>query len=325
MIEEVVTEKEKLIPKDGDLFDVIIIGAGPAGMTAAICAARSRLKVLLIEKTLPGGETSTAYRIYNYPGFPNGILGADLAKQMEDHLMDYPIYYSCESIYDISNITQKEKTVCTNLGYSYKCKSVIIATGLEPKELDTDFERKFLGRGVSYYAQGDWELYQGKEVAVIGGGNCACYAAEYLADIASSLYLIHRSDQLKAVKNLREKVLNNPKITIMWDTIPVDIFGIDHVEKMKLEHIVTKQHTWIDTKGVFIYVGRKPPQDIINLEVDVDEEGFIITDDCMRTNVPGVYAAGDIRSKQIRQISTAVSDGMIAAINAEKDFNRNGR
>jgi thioredoxin reductase (NADPH) len=324
MIPDVLTEKQTLSPKNGELFDIIIIGAGPAGMSAALCAARSRLKVLLIEKTLPGGETSTAYRIYNYPGFPNGILGSDLANKMETHLMSYPIYYSCESVYDIANIAAKEKTVCTNLGFKYKTKSVVIASGLEPKELDTEFERQFLGRGVSYYAQGDWELYQGKEVAVIGGGNCACYAAEHLADIAKSIYLVHRSDQLKAVKTLREKVINNPKITIMWDTILVDIFGIEHVEKMKLEHITTKQHTWIDTKCIFIYVGRKPPQDIVNLEVDIDEEGYIITDECMRTNMPGIYAAGDIRSKQIRQISTAVSDGMIAAINAEKDFDRNG-
>ena len=322
MIEEVATKQEKLSPKDGESFDVIVIGGGPAGMTAAICAARSQLKVLLVEKTLPGGEVTTAYRIYNYPGFPSGILGTDLAERMETHLMDYPIYHTCETIYDISNITTKKKIVCTDLGYTYETKAIIIATGVEPKALETEFERKFLGRGISYYAQGDWERYQGKEVAVIGGGNCACYAAEYLADIASNLYLVHRSDQLKAVKNLREKIFKHPKINIIWNTQLVDVFGVDHVEKMKLEHIITKQHTWVDTKGIFIYVGRKPPQDIINLEVDTDEKGYIMTDEYMRTNITGIYAAGDIRAKQIRQISTAVSDGMIAAINAEKDFDR---
>jgi thioredoxin reductase (NADPH) len=322
MIEEVALKEKELIPKDGDLFDIIIIGSGPAGMSAALCAARSKLKLLLIEKTLPGGEASTAYRIYNYLGFPNGILGTELSRRMEDHLTDYDVYYSCETIYDISSITEKQKIVRTDLGNSYKTKAVIIATGLEPKELNTEFERQFLGRGISYYAQSDWEMYQGKTVAVIGGGNCACYAAEYLADIASSLYLVHRSDRLKAVTTLQDKVFNNPKINVIWNTELVDVFGIEHVEKMKLEHTITKQHTWIDTQGVFIYVGRKPPEDIINLEVAIDEGGFVITDECMRTNIPGIYAAGDIRAKQIRQIATAVSDGMIAAVNAAKDFDR---
>jgi len=322
MIEEVAVKKEKNIPKDGDSFDIIIIGGGPAGMSAALCASRSKLKLLLIEKTLPGGEAATAYRIYNYIGFPNGILGTELSDKMETQLKDYDVFQSCETIYDISSASTTEKLVYTDLGNTYKAKAIIIATGLEPKALETEFERQFLGRGISYYAQSDWELYQGKDVAVIGGGNCACYAAEYLADIANKLYLVHRSDSLKAVNTLQDKVFNNPQIDVIWNTEITDVFGIDHVEKMKLEHIMTGQHTWVDVHGVFIYAGRKPPQDIINLEVEIDEDGYIITDEYMRTNIAGIYAAGDIRSKQIRQIATAVSDGMIAAINAIKDFTR---
>ena len=197
-----------------------------------------------------------------------------------------------------------------------------MCSGLEPKCIEADFEKKFLGRGISYYAQGDGESYRDKNVAVIGGGNCACYAAEHLSQFVNKLYLIHRSDNIKAVKLLKEKILNNNKIDIIWNSEPVEAFGIDKLEKIKLHNVITNQHTWIDVKGVFVYIGRIPPKEIVSLDVNVDEEGFIITDDYMRTNISGVYAAGDIRSKQIRQIATAVADGMIAAVNADKDLNR---
>lgn len=319
---DVLLQKDRLEPKHGDSFDIIIVGAGPAGMSAALCAARSRLKILLIDKALPGGEASTAYRIYNYLGFPGGILGDELARLMEDHLADYQIYFSCEQVQDILNSREKEKVVKTELGSFYKTKTIIIATGLEPKPLGAPYEKQFLGRGISYYAQSDFESYRGKDVAVIGGGNCACYAAEYLSEYCNKIYLIHRSDYIKAVKNLREKVFNNPKIDIFWDTEPSDAFGVDKIEKLKLYNTKTEQHTWIDVKGIFIYVGRVPSKEWMILDLHQDENGYIITDEFMRTNIPGIFAAGDIRSKQIRQIATAVADGMIAAVNAERELDR---
>lgn len=322
MFTETEIEKEPLMPKNNEAFDLIIIGAGPAGMSAALCASRAMLKTLLIDKTPPGGEMSTAYKVSNYLGFPNGILGVDLAEQMETQLFDYNVSYCCESVENILNIKESEKVVKTELGNTYKTRAIILATGLEPKCIDADFEKKFLGRGISYYAQGDGASYKGKNVAVIGGGNCACYAAEHLSQFVNKLYLIHRSDDIKAVKLLKERILNNSKIDIIWNTEPIDAFGLEKLEKLKLLNIVTKQHTWIDVKGVFVYIGRIPPKEILTLDIDLDEEGFVITDEYMRTNIPGVYAAGDIRAKQIRQIATAVSDGMIAAINADKDFNR---
>ena len=172
----------------------------------------------------------------------------------------------------------------------------------------------------SYYAQSDIDSYRDKDVAVIGGGNCACYAADYLSEFVNKLYLIHQSDYIKAVRNLKQRVMDNPKINVIWNTEPVAALGIDKVEKIKLNNIVTEQETWIDVSGVFIYVGRIPPKDIVCVDISLDEKGFIITDEFMRTNVSGIYAAGDIRSKQIRQIATAVSDGMIAAINVDKDL-----
>lgn len=322
MKEQVIAEKVSMTPKSGDLFDIVIIGAGPAGMSAALCAGRAKLRVLLIEKALPGGQASTAYRVFNYLGFPQGILGVDLAARMEEHLGRYDIFYACEAVKDIVNITGTEKAIKTDLGSVFYTKTIIFAVGLEPKQMDKPFETQFLGRGISYYAQCDGESYRGKDVVVVGGGNCACYAAEYLSEFVNKLYLVHKSDYIKAVKFLSAKMFNNPKIHILWNTEVEDVFGVDRVEKVKLLNLGTQQHTWVDVKGVFVYVGRIPPKALISPEIDTDEGGYIITDEFMRTNIRGVYAAGDIRSKQIRQIATAVSDGMIAAINAERDLLR---
>lgn len=317
-------EELSKIETDSDLesmdFDVAVIGAGPAGMSAALCAARARLNVVIFDKNLPGGQAATAYKISNYLGFPNGILGSDLALEMENHLNDYNIVYKCESVEDIVDVSSKIKCVKTDLGNDYRVRGVILSLGLEPKPLEMTFEKTFLGRGISYYAQSDVEKYAGQDVAVIGGGNCACYAADYLSQFVNKLYLIHHSDFIKSVKNLKKKIMENPKIDILWNTKLIDAFGLDSIEKIKLENNITHQQTWIDVKGVFIYVGRIPPKQILRIDLNLDESGFIVTDDYMRTNIAGIYAAGDIRSKQIRQIATAVADGMIAAINLDKDL-----
>ena len=323
MIEETQVQFQKQDQMDDEnYFDLVVIGSGPAGMSAALCAGRADLKILLIDRALPGGEASTAYKIDNYLGFPKGILGDELTHRMEDHLKGYNVEFKCETVEDILHIDEPLKVIKTDLGGEYRTKAIIISAGLEPKKLDTEFEKKFLGRGISYYAQSDVETYRGSQVAVVGGGNCACYAADYLSKYVDNLYLIHRSDSIKAVKRLREKVVNNPKIQTIWNSEISEVFGIDRVEKIKVENLLNHQHTWLDIKAVFVYVGRIPPNEIISLDIDVDENGFIITDEYMRTNIKGVYAAGDIRSKQIRQIATAVSDGMIAAVNVEKDLFR---
>ena len=208
------------------------------------------------------------------------------------------------------------------MGQTYRAKTVILAIGLEPKPLNAPFEQQFLGHGVSYYAQSDPSYYNEKNVVVIGGGNCACYAADYLSNHAAHVYMVHAYDQLRAVKKLKQRIETIPSITIMWNSKVTDVFGIDHVERVKTENILNGQTTWLNAEGVFIYIGRCPPQDIVRFDIELDEQGFIITDECMRTNIPGIYAAGDIRSKQVRQIAPAVSDGMIAAINIERDYFR---
>ncbi len=322
MLEDTQVDLLKIPPSESDLYDVVIIGAGPAGMSAGVCAARAKLKTLIIEKALPGGECSTACEINNFVSHPGGILGDELGQKMEDQLFSYQVYYSCENVIDIADSHSKEKKITTDLGKTYNTRSIILATGLEPKKLDAGFESKFLGRGISYYARCDVDYYTGKDVIVIGGGNCACYAAEYLSRFVNKVTMVHHYDHLRAVNILKEKINNNPKVDIMWNSHVTEVFGIDKVEKAKVVNVTNDQYTWIDVKGIFVYVGRIPSQDILSLDVNVDENGFIITDEYMRTNVEGIYAAGDIRSKQVRQIATAVSDGMIAAINIERDVFR---
>lgn len=323
-IETVQPEMEMIrrTPAHNDQFDIIIIGAGPAGMSAALCASRADLKTLIIEKALPGGECSTACEIDNFIGQPNSILGPDLGRKMEAHLFNHDVFYTCETVIDFINIHGPIKTVTTSLGHSYRTKTIILAIGLEPKRLNAPFEDQFHGHGISYYAQADPTEYNGKNVVVIGGGNCACYAADYLSKYANHVYMVHNYDTIRAVKKLKQKIETNESITIMWNSKVIDVFGVDHVERVCTEHVITGQSTWLDAQGVFIYIGRVPPQDIVRFDIELDEQGFIITDECMRTNISGVYAAGDIRSKQVRQIAPAVSDGMIAAINIERDVFR---
>jgi thioredoxin reductase (NADPH) len=320
MISQTSTQPTVSKPKPGDSYDLIIIGSGPAGMSAAICAGRARLKTLVIEKAVPGGEASISFQIDNYIGFPNGILGEELSNRMEAHMHNYPIDYTCETVEAIDQINQPVKMVRTDLGQIYKARTILLAVGLEPKRLNMPYERTFFGRGISYFAQCDADSYSGTNIAVIGGGNCASYAADYLSRFSNTVYLVHRSDQLKAVDQLKDKILNNPNVTLMWNSELTEVFGIDKVEKMKVTHVITGQHTWIDVKGIFIYAGRIPPDTLFALPLQRDEKGYIVTDELMRTSIAGIYAAGDIRSKQIRQIATAVSDGMIAAINIGREI-----
>ncbi|MEK9657986.1 MAG: FAD-dependent oxidoreductase [bacterium] len=323
MVTEYSVELESVqTPKNKEHFDVLVIGSGPAGMSAALCSRRAGLKVLIIDKALPGGQTSTAYNINNYLGFPNGILGVDLSGKMELQLKQQGVFFLCDQVIDVLTCSEKAKQVKTVLGHVYFTKSIVLATGLEPKPLDKSFEKRFLGRGVSYYAQGDGLSYQGKSVAVIGGGNCACYAADYLLNFVERLYLIHRGNDIKAVRVLKDKVLKHQNLVVLWETDVLGVFGVDKVEKLKCQHLYTGQETWLDVQCVFIYVGRVPSSEFFLLDLQTDEGGYVLTDDYMRTSIPGIYAVGDIRHKQIRQIATAVSDGMIAAINIERDLFR---
>ena len=253
MLEDTQVELLKIPPSESDLYDVIIIGAGPAGMSAGVCAARAKLKTLIIEKALPGGECSTACEINNFVSHPGGILGDELGQKMEEQLFSYQVHYSCENVIDISDSHSREKKITTDLGKTYQTRSIILAMGLEPKKLDAGFESKFLGRGISYYARCDVDYYTGKDVIVIGGGNCACYAAEYLSRFVNKVTMVHHYDHLRAVNILKEKINNNPKVDIIWNSHVTEVFGIDKVEKAKVVNVTNDQYTWIDVKGIFVY------------------------------------------------------------------------
>ncbi len=320
---ETALEPVRLKPKHLEQFDLIIVGGGPAGSSAAICAARAQLKTLVLERAVMGGQAGMSYHVENLLGFQDGVLGETLARTIEKQVLGHECYVSFETVEQIvADNSDIPKAVHTNIGHIYYGKAIVLANGLEPKKLEKPFETAFLGRGISYYAQGDAAFYADKEVAVIGGGNCACYAADYLSGFVKHLYLIHHSNTVKSVKTLKEKILNNPKIQCIWDSSLEEVFGIDKVEKIKVVNRMTGQHTWLDVKGVFLYVGRIPPKDFALPGLRTDEKGFVITDECMRSNIRGVYAVGDIRSKQIRQIATAISDGMVAAVNVERDLAR---
>ena len=235
-------------------------------------------------------------------------------------MFSHDVFYCCETVIDFLNVHGPVKTVTTSLGNTYRTKTIILAIGLEPKKLNADFEDRFMGQGISYYAQADPSYYKDKNAVVIGGGNCACYAADYLSKFVNHVYMVHNYDSIRAVKKLKGSVESNEKITIMWNSKVTELFGVDHVERVHTENVITGQSTWLDAQGVFIYVGRVPPQDIVRFDVELDEQDSLSP---MNTagNRKGIYA-GDIRSKQVRQIAPAVSDGMIAAINIERDFFR---
>ena len=239
IVEEQLKKNMSISPENGEEFDIIVIGAGPAGMSTAMCARRGGLKTLLIEQALPGGHASTAYHIDNYLGSTTGVLGEDLGRTMEEQVSEYEHYYSCEMVEDIIEFKDNVKLIKTELNNEYRAKAIVIATGLQPKTLDADFEKVF-GRGVSYYAQCDVDMYKDADVAVIGV-EIVCYAAEFYQ--TNKLYLIHKSDHVKAVQKLREKILNNPKIHCLRNSDLSDIFGIDKVEKIKIKNTLSDQYT----------------------------------------------------------------------------------
>ncbi|MFA5602744.1 MAG: thioredoxin-disulfide reductase [Bacilli bacterium] len=301
------------------MFDVIIIGSGPAGMTAAIYAKRAGLNVLILEGSAPGGQINKTVLIENYPGFKE-IDGPSLAIKMFEQISSLNIEYRYGNVLEIID-KGNNKLVKTDkeeiLG-----KAVIIATGRKSKELGIENENKLTGRGISWCAVCDGPLFKNKEVIVIGGGNSAVEESLYLSDIASKVTLIHRRNELRADNILQDKIKNNPKINILWDTIPIKFNEKDNkLDSVTVKNKVTDKEYDINCDGIFIYIGFIPVTNIINKFDISDKMGYIITDEDMRTKVKGIYAAGDVRKKELFQITTAISDGAIAAISVKNDLN----
>ncbi|MCL2485124.1 MAG: thioredoxin-disulfide reductase [Endomicrobia bacterium] len=299
-------------------YDVIIIGGGPAGLSAAIYASRARLKTLIIEKAGCGGQMAITDILENYPGFNGGINGFELATKLEAQARDF----GTEIVYDaVESITEaaKLKAVVTP-NATYKTKTVIIAAGTKYKEMNIEGEKQFIGRGVSFCAVCDAPFYRDKTVAVIGGGDSAVQEAIYLSKFAKKVILIHRRNELRAAKILQEKMLSHQNILVIYNHTPVRIDGGETIETITVSEVNTKKTTELKVDGVFVFIGLIPNTAFVSKEADnlvLDEAGYIITDEDMKTSLPGIFACGDIRKKQLRQVVTAASDGAQAAISAQ--------
>jgi thioredoxin reductase (NADPH) len=306
----------RLEEKIEEEHEVIIIGGGPAGLTAGIYAGRSRLKTLIIEESLIGGLTALTAVIENYPGFPEGITGKELSKRLEEQAKKFGVKIIEGSVLKVS-LNGNWKIIETTNGI-FRAPALIICSGTKPKKLGVPGEKEFLGKGVSYCAVCDGAFFTGKKVAVIGGGDSAVEEALYLTRFAEEVIIIHRRDNLRAEKITQEKAFSNPKIKFLWSHVVKAIEGDKKVERLVLEDLKTKEEKIFPIDGVFIYIGLSPQTDIFQSLLKLDSNGFIITDENMQTSVPGIFAAGDIRVKNLRQIVTALSDGAIAATYAGK-------
>lgn len=297
-------------------YDVVIIGGGPAGLTASIYTSRDRLSSLLIDKGVIGGRITDAELVDNYPGFPQGISGSELTKLMQQQANKYGL----ESIFaEVTAIDIKgEKKVIRTTDGDFIARAVIIASGSERVKLGIPGEKELTGKGVSYCATCDAPFFTDKAVAVVGGGNTAIYEALHLAKFASRVSVIHRRQLLRATAILQEKARAEPKIEFLLNTVVKAIEGNDSVHRLILQHVKSGEQSTLDVSGVFMAIGFKPNTGYLSNLLPLDKQGSIITDEQMKTSIAGVFAAGDIRSGSIRQVVAAAGDGAIAAINAKR-------
>jgi len=295
------------------MFDLIIIGGGPAGLTAGIYAQRARLKALLLERGVIGGQIALSDVIENYPGFPS-ISGAGLMEEFERHARGLGLEIRMAEVLSIED-KRREKVLKTTEG-DLVAKAVIVATGARPRRLGIPGEEEFTGKGVSYCATCDGPFFKDKRVLVVGGGDTAVKEAIYLSRIARKVYIVHRRDQLRAERIIQEKAISAPNIEILWSHILKEIKGKTGVEKVVLQDLKADTLKEIDVEGVFILVGVDPITDFV--DVEKDKAGFIITNQDMETSRKGIFAAGDCRAKPLKQVATAVGDGAIAAFMAER-------
>jgi len=304
------------------VYDVIIIGGGPAGLTAGLYSGRANLKTLIIEKKALGGQAATTYNIENYPGYLS-ISGPDLAMKMEEQVKKYSVDITYGEITSVDfNSSPKKVTVGDK---QYEARTVILAMGAYPRELGIESEQRLRGMGVSYCATCDGAFFNGRTVAVVGGGNTAVEDAVFLTRYAEKVYLIHRRNELRATKAEQERAFKNPKIEFIWDSVIEEIKGNEFVEGAIVKNLKTGETKELKLDGIFVAIGNVPDTAFVKGVIGLDENGYILTDEEMRTNIPGVFAAGDVRRKSVRQLVTAMSDGAIASINAEKYLSELGK
>lgn len=298
------------------IYDMIIIGGGPAGYTSALYASRAGLDTLVIEKLSPGGQLALTGEVDNYPGFEEGIDGFTLGMKMQQSAERFGAKTEYAEVLDVdfSGIIKK---INTTSGV-FNAYTIVVATGANPRELGLENEPLFLGKGVHYCAHCDGRFYKDKTVVVVGGGNSAASDAIYLSRLAKKVYLVHRRDTLRATKIYQNTLLENDSVEILWDSQIVKILGENRVNSVDVKNLKDNTVKTLQCDGVFVSIGRKPVTDFLNNTLDLDSFGYIIADESTRTNYEGVYAVGDVRTKTLRQIVTAVSDGAVAVHFAEE-------
>ena len=293
------------------IYDVIIIGGGPGGYTAALYTARAGLDVLLLEKLSAGGQMALTSQIDNYPGFENGVDGFELAEKMQAGAERFGAKTELAEVYSVK-LEGKIKEIDTSEGVFYG-KTVVISTGASPRELGLEKEQQLVGRGVNYCAACDGMFYRGKTVVVVGGGNSAAADAMLLSRICEKVIVVHRRDTLRATKIYHEPLMQAENVEFCWDSVLTELQYDDKFTGVRLKNVKTGEETDLPCDGVFISVGRKPVTEFLAGQLELDQAGYILADESTRTNIAGVFAVGDVRTKVLRQVVTAVSDGAMAS------------
>lgn len=300
------------------IYDMIIIGGGPSGYSAALYASRAGMDVVVIEKMAPGGQMGLTDIIDNYPGFDEGIDGFTLGMNMQSGAHRFGAETKYAEVLSV-DFSEKIKHVETSDG-TFSAKTVVIATGASPKELGIENETELTGRGIHYCAHCDGRFYKDKTVIVVGGGNSAVSDALYLSRIVKKVYLVHRRDTLRATKIYHEPLLSAENVEFIWNSEISEFIADSRITGAKIKNIKDGNISQIECDGIFISIGRKPATEFLRDKVNLDEYGYIIADESTKTDIPGVYAAGDVRTKALRQVVTAVSDGAVAVHFAEEEL-----
>lgn len=302
-------------------FEVIIIGAGPAGYTAGIYCSRARHDTLILSGVLPGGQLVNTTDVENYPGFENGIMGPDLMAIMRKQTQRMGTTIIDDEVVNV-DFRHKPFKILT-ASEEYECEAVIIATGASPRKLGLEGETTFGGKGVSYCATCDGPFFRNQELIVVGGGDSAIEEGTFLTKFASKVHLVHRRDQLRASKVMQERAFSNPKIQFHWDSEIVDITGDQKVQKATLMNIKTQEKTVLDVGGIFVAIGHTPNTKIFENQVELDQQGYVVLKNHTQTSVLGVFAAGDVHDHRYRQAITAAGYGCMAAIDVDRYLTEN--
>lgn len=298
------------------VFDMAIIGGGPGGYTAALYAARAGMSVVVLEKLSAGGQMAQTQQIDNYPGFPDGVDGFELAELMQNQAHRFGAETEYAEVYSV-DLQAKPRVIETSEG-QFHARTVVIATGAGPRELGLPKEKALVGRGVAYCAACDGMFYRNKTVVVVGGGNSAAADALLLSRIAKKVILVHRRDTLRATKVYHAPLMNAENVEFLWNSAVTELEADGRLQAVMVKNLVTGEESRVECDGIFISVGRNPASGLVKDQLELDAAGYILAGESTETSIPGVYAVGDVRTKQLRQIVTAVSDGAMAATMAEE-------